>query len=1269
MKFFKLTTYALAFLLSAVFFAAHASAATQVYYSVGQSASDLKTGTPTVTISSGVATFSVGQYGNIGVGDRITYNNTEIAYISGRVSWTIWNVVTATGIMPVDIADATVNSITREYTSLAAAEAGATDANHLNTADLVTGNYQLNFPCYYDSGPDTTAVTVDGYTTGADNYIRIYAPNNMSAEANRWQRHGGAWDDLRYNLVITNNHGIKTQDGHIRLEGLQIRLTGVTGNRMGVFVTGSIGAGSDIRVFGNILRGDTSTGDWHMGIDVWQTSGSGVVNITNNVIYDFRRTTGSNAVGIGVEDGWITSRIYNNTIYNCGLGFYRWGGTAILKNNLIQATVAANYGGTIDASSTHNISQDATAPATGVYYRNKKVEFSDIANKNLHLSAADNVAKGVGADLSADANFAFNIDIDGNTRPSPPTGTWDIGADEGATAVYYSVGQNTTDHKTGSPTLTISGGIGTFSVAQTATNMGVGDKVTYNTTSVAYISQKISQTEWKLITATGGVPADVTTQTVNSIAHAFDSLNAATTGADGASYLGTANLLAGNFQVNFPCYYDSGPDTAAVSLNDWTTAQGNMLRIYTPTDIGTEVNRSQRHTGKWDDSKYRLVVSAAADYTKAIFFEKGYVWIDGLQIKVNNNDYNHAAGIELVYRTEYSISKVYISNNIITENHVTTNNDGFNAIQLLYSSGYVWNNIIYDTNIGGNSGNSAIMGYYNKHYVYNNIVYNSYGYGIRSNAGSVFAKNNVVQQASFSGGTFDAASSNNVSQNTTAPGANSKINTTVEFVDVANKDFHLKSTDTAARSAGTSLQADPYWAFERDIDGQARDGSWDIGADEVVPVQVETVFSGSSPDLANGLVGHWTFDGPAVNSDQALDMSASGNNGTIAGATVASGKLGQGMNFDGINDYVSVPDSDSLDLTTSFTLAAWIMPNVTGSDDGILIKSSDTNGSLGPYKFGIFAGNLYFGMNGGYSAVSTPFTAVNSWSHVVAKYDGSFAKLYINGTEVASSPYSTNPSPSIGELRIGDWSASDRIWSGKLDDVRIYNRALSAQEIGLLHKTGQTELQSAFGTNEGGLAAHWTFDAADISGASLTDKSGSGNHGTISGAIAGLGKLGQGLEFDGVDDYVSFADPITAFPKSVSYWVRPSTFSDGVHFGIYMPEGNWMAGGFYNGEYTTSITATGAPANAFSLNEWNHVTIIQPDAATILVYVNGAEVTGSVSDGFGTGSASTLGRRFGGPYSARFFAGRLDDFRIYDKVLSAEEITRLYKAGSAKIRK
>ena len=117
---------------------------------------------------------------------------------------------------------------------------------------------------------------------------------------------------------------------------------------------------------------------------------------------------------------------------------------------------------------------------------------------------------------------------------------------------------------------------------------------------MAYISGKTSTSVWSLMTATGGVPADVTGQTVNSIAHPFASLSAAVTGASGASYMNTTDMVAGNFQLNIPCYYDSGADTTAVTVSGYTAGSSNYTKIFTPNNTTTEVNLSQRHCGKWD---------------------------------------------------------------------------------------------------------------------------------------------------------------------------------------------------------------------------------------------------------------------------------------------------------------------------------------------------------------------------------------------------------------------------------------------------------------------------------------------------------------------------------------------------------------------------------------------------------------------------------------------------------------------------------------------
>ncbi len=91
-----------------------------------------------------------------------------------------------------------------------------------------------------------------------------------------------------------------------------------------------------------------------------------------------------------------------------------------------------------------------------------------------------------------------------------------------ATDVYYSVGQNTTDHKSGG-NVSITSGVATFTVAQTATNLGVGDRLIAGG-NVYYLKSKISTTQWNVVTKLGAVPADLGSTAVTSIAHEYASL-------------------------------------------------------------------------------------------------------------------------------------------------------------------------------------------------------------------------------------------------------------------------------------------------------------------------------------------------------------------------------------------------------------------------------------------------------------------------------------------------------------------------------------------------------------------------------------------------------------------------------------------------------------------------------------------------------------------------------------------------------------------------
>ena len=236
----------------------------------------------------------------------------------------------------------------------------------------------------------------------------------------------------------------------------------------------------------------------------------------------------------------------------------------------------------------------------------------------------------------------------------------------------------------------------------------------------------------------------------------------------------------------------------------------------------------------------------------------------------------------------------------------------------------------------------------------------------------------------------------------------------------------------------------------------------------------------------SGLVGHWTFDGPDL-LQNVRDRSLQGNRGLfIPGAsgntstTTAPGKIGQAFSFDGVDDKVAVDDSSSLDLT-DFTISMWFKRKGTGTvggfagcfSNGVEFLTSkglgggdntgiDSNWALGVVQSTAKLAACFEGTTGTDYILSAGATTILSdrWYHVVLTHTAASTVVYLDAVVDASRGTTANPANNnikvgIGYGTEGASSAADGLFNGLIDDVRIYNRALSAAEVLQLYRLGR----------------------------------------------------------------------------------------------------------------------------------------------------------------------------------------------------------------------
>ncbi|HEX7897451.1 MAG TPA: LamG-like jellyroll fold domain-containing protein [Planctomycetota bacterium] len=426
------------------------------------------------------------------------------------------------------------------------------------------------------------------------------------------------------------------------------------------------------------------------------------------------------------------------------------------------------------------------------------------------------------------------------------------------------------------------------------------------------------------------------------------------------------------------------------------------------------------------------------------------------------------------------------------------------------------------------------------------------------------------------------------------------------------------------------------------------------------------------PPTTGDLLVHLQFD--AGSGTVAIDASGNGNPGELRnGASWAAGKSGSAASLEGTDDHVRVASSASLDAASgSLTVAAWVYR--ASNQGGWRVVATRQYGSSwdDQYTLGFLDNGYRFGVHttSGYPMLAGGTAPVGQWIHMAGTYDGGMARLYVNGAQVAASAAGGAVVADGKPLLIGagqndGTSAVQEALAGRIDDLRLYKRALSAAEIQAI---------AVPPASSSGLVLHWPFDG------NANDASGNGNTGTPRGAVFTTGNLGGGLDCDG--DHLD-APSTTSINNlggqmSVALWIYKR--ADAPNYGSVIGrrlgasfDDLWIL--YYNNtandEYAFGVSTTSGtahlvgPSSAGDLNRWVHLAAVY-DGATMRIYRDGVEIASRGQTGavLTESTPIVLGAGDNGSISEHV-NGIFDDVRLYSRALSAADVQGLYTMSGA----
>jgi hypothetical protein len=399
-------------------------------------------------------------------------------------------------------------------------------------------------------------------------------------------------------------------------------------------------------------------------------------------------------------------------------------------------------------------------------------------------------------------------------------------------------------------------------------------------------------------------------------------------------------------------------------------------------------------------------------------------------------------------------------------------------------------------------------------------------------------------------------------------------------------------------------------------------------------------------------VGLWHFDDGSGTT--VIDSSSSSNDGTLNYMDTQNcwinGRFANGLEFDGTNDYVSL--TSAIDLGTAHTVCAWVCANDLSYYEAILGYTGDSY--MSPLMLMNNSGNtrIYYHDGTAYEFLDLGEDITGEWHHIAVVRNETAADFFLDGVKKGSVTLSNNTAmyADVIGARQGNSSLSF-FYSGGLDDVWVYDKALNAEEINLIYN---------------GCIGIWKMNEGE--GTIACDCSTYGNDASLIGAYWDVGHINDdgyfknALNLDGTNDYVSLTSTIDlGTAHTVCAWVCANNLSYYEAILGYSGDSYMSPLTLMNNSGNTRIYYHDGTAYEFLdlgediTGEWHHIAVVRNETA-VDFFLDGVK-KGSVTLGSNTTMyADVIGARQGNSSLSFFYSGGLDDVQIYLKTLSAAEI-------------